>query len=134
MAAQGFSASTVLVVEDDPDCREVVVRILEDAGYLVRAVSTSFECLNLVSAGDAFDLVICDIMMPGSAPHGFALGRMLRTRHAQQKLLYISGYIDSLPSSELSTANAPVLTKPVQASDLLDAVRRVLDGEAFDIS
>ena len=133
MAVQD-SASTVLVVEDDPDCREVVVRILEDAGYVVTAVSTSLECLNLVSEGEAFDLFVCDIMMPESVPHGFALGKMLRTRHAEQKLLYLSGYIDSLPSSELSTANAPVLTKPVHASDLLDAVRRVLDGEAFDIS
>jgi CheY-like chemotaxis protein len=53
MAAQGFSASTVLVVEDDPDCREVVVRILEEAGYLVRAASTSFECLNLLSKGES---------------------------------------------------------------------------------
>jgi CheY-like chemotaxis protein len=133
MAAPKGSASTVLVVEDDPDCREVVVRILEDAGYLVRAVPTSLECLNLLSEGETFDLVISDVIMPKSVPHGFALGRMLRTRHPGQKLLYLSGYVDALPSSELSTADAPVLAKPVPASELLDTVRRVLDGETYDI-
>lgn len=133
MAAQG-SASTVLVVEDDAVCRELVVRILEDAGYLVRAVRTSFDCLNLLGGGEAFDLVVSDVVMPKSVPHGFALGRMLRTRHPGQKLLYLTGYIDTLPSSELSTVDAPVLVKPVPVPELLDAVRRVLDGEAFDIS
>ncbi len=133
MATQG-SASTVLVVEDDAVCRELVVRILDDAGYLVRAVRTSFECLELLSKGEAFDLIVSDVVMPKSVPHGFALGRMLRTRHPEQKLLYLTGYIDTLPSSELSTVNAPVLAKPVPVPELLNAVRRVLDGEAFDIS
>ena len=133
MAIQGL-ASTVLVVDDDPDCREVVVRILEDAGYVVRAVCNSFECLNLLSNGEAFDLVVSDVVMPKSVPHGFALGRMLRTRHPEQKLLYLSGYVDALPSSELSTVDAPVLAKPVPAPELVDTVRRVLEGETFDIS
>jgi CheY-like chemotaxis protein len=109
-----------------------VVRILADAGYLATAVCTSFECLNLLSRGAEFDLIVSDIVMPESVPHGFALGRMLRTRHPRQKLLYLSGHIDSYPSSELSTVSAPLLAKPVPASELLDTVRRVLEGEAFD--
>lgn len=124
-------ASTVLVVEDDPFSRDVLVLILEDAGYVVTAVCTSFECLNLLSKGEVFDLVVCDIVMPKSVPHGFALGRMLRTRHPKQKLLYLSGYVDSLPESELGTLNAPMLGKPVRAWELVETVRRVLGGEAL---
>jgi hypothetical protein len=54
---------------------------------------------------------------------------MVRARNPQQKLLYVSGYGDALPSIELSTANAPVLRKPVYPSELLDAVQEVMAGE-----
>jgi CheY-like chemotaxis protein len=112
MAAQGFSASTVLVVEDHPDCREAVVRILEDAGYLVTAVCTSFECLNLLSKGAEFDLIVSDIVMPESVPHGLALDRMPRTRHPRQKLLYLSGTLILSPQVSLAPSTRPCSPSP----------------------
>jgi CheY-like chemotaxis protein len=118
--------SSILVVDDDPQTRDVMVKILEDQGHLVTAAETSFVCLDLLSKGATFHLIIIDIVMPPSTPHGFALGRMIRVSNRQQKLLYISGQVEMLPSRELSGANAPVLPKPIHAAELQDAVRRVL--------
>jgi CheY-like chemotaxis protein len=122
--------STILVVDDDPLTRETLVGILEDDGYVPTAVATSLDCLKILDTGASFDLIVIDLVMPPGTPHGFALGRMIRVHNRFQKLLYISGYIDALPSSELSDANAPILAKPVHASELQAAVTRILNEMA----
>jgi CheY-like chemotaxis protein len=129
---QAPDRTSILVVDDDPLVRDALAGMLVDGGYSVTAIANSFECLNLLSDGHAFDLLILDVVMPPSTPHGFALGRMVRTRNRQQKLLYVSGYGDALPSNELATVNAPILRKPMDASALLDAVRQVLAGQDLE--
>jgi CheY-like chemotaxis protein len=129
---QARDRTSILVVDDDPLVRDALAGVLVNGGYRVTAIATSFECLNLLSDGHAFDLLILDIAMPPVTPHGFALGRMVRTRNRQQKLLYVSGYGDALPRNELATANAPILRKPMHASELLDAVQQVLAGQDLE--
>ena len=101
-----------------------------DDGHAVATTATSFECLNLLGAGATFDLIIIDIVMPPATPHGLALGRMIRAKNHQQKLLYLRGQTQVIPKDELRDANAPVLTKPIRAAQLWDAVRHALAGNA----
>ena len=116
--------SSILVVDDDAETRDVVARILADDGHAVATAATSFECLDLLEAGAAFDLIIINIVMPPGTPHGLALGRMIRVKNRQQKVLYLTGQIQVIPKEELK--DAKVLTKPIHAADLRDEVRRAL--------
>ena len=54
---------TILVVEDDPDAREVLVRIVENLGYKVVSFGSGAETIAGIK-GVHLDLALLDIMMP----------------------------------------------------------------------
>jgi CheY-like chemotaxis protein len=69
---------SVLVVDDDADGREIIVRAVADAGASVTAVASSAEALAaLREESSRFDVVVSDIGMPGE--DGYFLLRELRT-------------------------------------------------------
>lgn len=74
--AAGGDGRRILVVEDSPFFRNLVVPALGAAGYVVTAVADAEEALRLRDAGAAFDAVVSDITMPGM--DGCALARTLR--------------------------------------------------------
>lgn len=115
---------SILVVDDDSLVRGLLVRILDEDGYSVTGVATTMECLVLLDRGAEFDLLIIDVMMPPSMPHGLALGRMVKLRNPRQQLLYVTGALEALPRGELE--NAEVLTKPVRVPEFLGVVRRLV--------
>jgi CheY-like chemotaxis protein len=126
MPAKGNPSATILIVDDDPSVRDMLLHAFAVHGYQATAVSTSMDCLRLLDAGTVFDLLIIDVVMPEGTPHGFCLGRMARYRKPSQRLLYMSGALDVIPEDELKAAEAPVLAKPVRIAELLDTVQRVL--------
>ena len=54
----------ILVVDDEPDIREIVSILLEKNGYETRLAQNGSEAVQLVRQEGPFDLVIMDIMMP----------------------------------------------------------------------
>lgn len=114
---------TIVIVDDDPFTREELGRALQRDGYSITQAATSMDCLRLLHEGAAFDLLITKVSMP--PPQGFALGRMAKHRNPNQKVLYISDVLDSLPENERDAANGPILAEPVHIAELLDTVRRV---------
>jgi two-component system, OmpR family, response regulator MprA len=54
---------TVLVVEDEPAIREVVVDLLQDEGYAVRQASDGLQAIDELEVDDV-DLVLSDVRMP----------------------------------------------------------------------
>ncbi|MDI1475252.1 ATP-binding protein [Polyangium sp. y55x31] len=71
-----LSGARVLVVDDEPDTRDVVQRILEEHGAEVVAAASAEEALGLVEAR-SIDVLVSDLGMPGM--DGFALIRELRS-------------------------------------------------------
>jgi CheY-like chemotaxis protein len=70
MSAIGNPPATILIVDDDPSVRDVLVAAFAAQGFQATAVSTSMECLELLDAGADFDLMVIDVLMPPSTPHG----------------------------------------------------------------
>ena len=66
----------VLIVEDDPDAREIIVRSVTDVGATVTAVASAAEALTMLRDGTETDVVVTDIGMPGD--DGYAFLRELR--------------------------------------------------------
>jgi CheY-like chemotaxis protein len=66
----------ILIVEDDPDAREIMVRSVTDVGASVTAVSSAAEALALLRQGSGTDVVVTDIGMPGE--DGYTFLRELR--------------------------------------------------------
>ena len=74
-----MTANRVLVVEDDPALRILMLRTLRENGYEATGVGDGVEMGRSLEAG-AFDLVVLDIMLPGG--NGLDLCRALRARSA----------------------------------------------------
>ena len=115
-------AETILVVEDEKYIRQVLEHVLTERGYTVLGAGEPREALELV--GDAhIDLVISDVLMPGMS--GPELGRAIRERSPDTKLLFISGYTDGELGDELGRG-VSFLQKPFRSEEISALVRDLL--------
>jgi CheY-like chemotaxis protein len=115
----------ILLVEDDAAACAAYSQGLREAGYEV-SVATEFRlALEILEADRPLDLLLVDIVMPGSV-NGLALSRMARMRRRDLKVIYLTGY--SIPGAE-QEALGPILLKPVEAPRLVSEIERALAGE-----
>ena len=71
-------------------------------------------------------MVTLDIVMPKM--NGSALARELRDKHAELRVIYMSGYVgDVLDSHELLESGTAMLQKPFSGKEMIATVRRLLD-------
>ncbi|WP_170303682.1 hybrid sensor histidine kinase/response regulator [Reyranella soli] len=115
----------VLLVEDNPDVAEVARLLLEELGYdVVHAahVAAAREAL----ARGSIDVVLTDIVMPGSA-NGLDLAREVRQRGSLAVVL-ATGYSDQAQAA--ANEGFTILRKPYSMSGLHDALREALGGVA----
>jgi DNA-binding response OmpR family regulator len=82
---------SVLVVDDDSAIRHMITRILERSGYTSSEAPDPPTALHLADQRE-FDLVMCDVNMPGGS--GLGLVRDLRERHPDIAVLMVSGMDD----------------------------------------
>jgi PAS domain S-box-containing protein len=122
-------AESVLVVEDEPSVRALLVRHLERAGYLVREAENAPAAIERWHdyAGN-IDLLLTDMVMPGGLT-GRDLAERLRREKPGLRVIYMSGYSVDLAAAGLpAEPNAAFLSKPFTSTDLVQTVRRALDS------
>ncbi|HVF26946.1 MAG TPA: ATP-binding protein [Pyrinomonadaceae bacterium] len=109
-------ARRVLVVEDEPVVREVLVEILAELNQDVVAVASAAEAFDIVAAAP-FDLLITDLAMPDM--DGLTLATEVRKRAPGMMIMLATGYGQIVPG------NAPkpglvdiIINKPFQVSDI----------------
>jgi CheY-like chemotaxis protein len=114
----------VLVVDDDPDARELMRRALDSAGHEVIEASGGAEALILIDSR-APRLIVLDLMMP--EVDGFDVLEHLRSRHRLQQIPVIVVTAKSLTPEErlfLQGATRRVIEKTgFNRDELLEAVR-----------
>ena len=119
-------SSRVLIVEDEPDIRELVVHHLKREGYQVSAAASGEEALRQVQAAPP-DLVLLDLMMP--AMDGLEVCRRLRQDPATASLPIVmltakGDEVDRVLGLELGADD--YVAKPFSPKELLARVRAVL--------
>lgn len=112
----------ILVVDDDEAVCAAYSRVLGRVGYRVSAARDFRLALEILEADQPLDLLMVDIVMPGSV-NGLALSRMARMRRRDLKIIYVTGY--SIPGAERE-ALGPILMKPVDDTLLVAEIERVL--------
>jgi PAS domain S-box-containing protein len=118
--SSALCTGTVLLVEDNPDVAIASRGLLEQLGYSVRWASDAEGALREMDA-DGIDLVLSDIVMPGSMD-GLALARALKRKHPRLPILLASGYSDATQNAK---AEFPILRKPYQIHELNEALARL---------
>jgi len=117
----GRVRSRILVVDDEPQIREVVARALEAAGYRIDSAPDGATGLSLALSGE-YQLVILDVVMP--AKDGRQVLRQLRRLRPDQRVLVLSCLSDVTAKVDLLDAGAKDYpTKPCSLDELLARVR-----------
>lgn len=114
---------TILLVDDDPELRDVVGAILMEPGYTVLSASNGYDAVRIL-AERWVDLVITDIKLPGL--NGFDLARQAKVMRPRLHVIYISGQVLALDRG--GPTYGLLLLKPVRAADLLDMVECEMAG------
>ncbi len=119
---------TVLLVEDDPEVRELLGRTLERYGYRLLSAATGSDGLAWVRNTEVpIDLLITDAVLPGVS--GPTLAREAATLRPGIRVLFVSGYTDdAMLRLGLLNNNEAFLQKPFGSAALLSKVRQMLDG------
>ena len=120
--SQGRSES-ILVVEDDPKVRRMVVATLRELGYATLEADCGAAGIELLtSRGDSIDLLFTDVVMPGGMS-GLELAREARARIPDLRVLLTSGFSEQQAAGG---SGFPLLTKPYRKVQLAQALRRAL--------
>jgi len=114
---------TILVVDDEPTLREVVVRYLEREGYRALEAGDGDEAEALVSS-DAPSLVILDLMLPGT--DGLEVCRRIRARSALPVIMLTARGEEADRIVGLELGADDYVTKPFSPRELVARVRTVL--------
>ena len=124
--AASRGSETVLLVEDDDAVRQFALVALERAGYRVLQASNPKEAMQLAAdSADPIDLLLSDVIMPES--EGPLLFDRLKPRHANLRMLYMSGYADdAVLKRGMMVEGMPFLQKPFTPAELTRKVREAL--------
>jgi two-component system, cell cycle sensor histidine kinase and response regulator CckA len=114
----------VLVAEDEPAVRRLIVETLRRAGLEVVASRNGAEALELLVAGPLPDLVLTDVRMPRMS--GPELARAATARWPDLRLLFVSGHTGAETSDEVTALGGRLLGKPFTSEGLLTAVAEAL--------
>jgi NO-binding membrane sensor protein with MHYT domain/signal transduction histidine kinase/CheY-like chemotaxis protein len=118
------NGETVLVVEDDPDMRRVVVRQLTSLNYCVLEADVAAVSLGIL-AEKPVDLVFSDVVMPGGID-GFEFVERVRKQWPSIKVLLSSGFPGGQTNQRIDHF-VPYLSKPYDTEQLARAVRAALN-------
>jgi len=119
---------TILVVEDEDDVRDITVRMLKKQGYKVLSAKEGNQALDVSdNYKGKIDLLVTDVIMP--IMNGKALAEKLSSRRESIKVLFLSGYTDSMISHQgVLNENTLFLAKPFTLETLSHKIRNIFDN------
>jgi signal transduction histidine kinase/CheY-like chemotaxis protein len=116
---------TVLVVDDQPQVRAAVGKLLSRLGYQVLVATNGEEGLSIILGSGRIDLVLTDIVMPQM--RGTELADHVEAVRPGLPLVFMTGYADSEKGIEFTPA-MHVLIKPLELGSLARALRGAIDS------
>jgi len=127
-------SETILLVEDDPGVRELVIAMLSSQGYTVLVADHLSEVESVCEKHSGnIHLLLSDMVLPKTS--GREIAKRVGTLRPGVKILFMSGYTDDalIRGNGLDSSSA-FLQKPFSKTALALKVREVLDSDGFRAS
>lgn len=125
-AAAAPAPARVLVVDDEDDVRNLVCRVLADAGFATDAASGGAQALEKIDAGPP-DLLVLDLMMP--EVDGWTVLARLQDRPGRPPTVVLTAAGEtSAFTRAVASGAAAYVAKPFRFADLVGTCRRVLES------
>lgn len=116
----------VLVVEDEPDVRDIAVAFLRSLGYSTRVAATPEEALEVLRDAADVELLFSDVVL-GSGMTGVDLAHEAQRLRPGLRVLLTSGYEHPLLSGDNQADRFDLLRKPYSREAFAAAIRKTLD-------
>jgi CheY-like chemotaxis protein len=129
LAPRRQPSTSILLVEDNDNLRNLLQRTFEGVGFFVLSASDGAEALRLCQQHvGTINLTVSDIVLPGL--NGLQLSEQIRAARPEMKFLFITGFAEEFPElSELIKHGGNILEKPFLPSDLVRKVEEMLNQE-----
>ena len=125
-ASNNGKGARVLVVEDEPTVARLIADVLEDEGMYVEVLQDGREALDR-AARQSFDLVICDMKMPGLDGQHFYKSLERSGNSLRERFLFVTGDVIAAQTREFLERNhLPHVAKPFRVEELTEKVHGVL--------
>ena len=116
----------LLIVEDDPEMRDLLRKVLEKDGYQVSVAADGHEAIPLLSRGH-FNLVVTDMLMPHDG--GLELLEFIRKTQPMLPVIIITAFGDwQSYSRALELGAVAFISKPLKMAELASAIQAALAG------
>jgi CheY-like chemotaxis protein len=121
------TGETVLVVEDEPVVRAVILEMLADQGYLTLEAVDGPSGLKILRDQKRIDLLVTDVGLPGM--NGRQLADQARETRPDLKVLFITGYAESVAMADgFLQPGMEMITKPFDLDHLSRRIRAMVSG------
>lgn len=118
---------TVLIVDDNPDVREIGISMLKALNCHVIHAENAQQALELLEKHDRIDVLFTDVIMPGGMS-GVALAAEAQKRWPHLRILFCSGYADSAAvNGRIITPDTVFIGKPYSMAELSKKLQQVLE-------
>jgi DNA-binding NtrC family response regulator len=119
------SRPIVLIVDDDDQVLDVAAIVLASLGYQVIPATNGEAALEIIKYYRAIDLLMTDIVMPGTID-GWELARRAKRMRPELSVVYTTGFADGALPDKSNPGYGPLLPKPWRADQLVSLVNRAL--------
>ena len=124
------AGESVMVVEDDPAVRMLVLDVLDELGYRAHAASEASAALALLETGLKIDLLVTDVGLPGL--NGRQLAEIARQQRPQLKVLFMTGYAEKAAERHGFLAEGmDMISKPFSMEVLASKIRDMISQGEF---
>jgi PAS domain S-box-containing protein len=126
-APRAEAGETVLVVEDEPVIRNLIVEVLQDLGYHALEASDGPAGLKVLQSRQRIDLLVTDVGLPGI--NGRQLADAARDTRPGLKVLFITGYAENATlANGFLDPGMEMITKPFAVEALATRIRTMIQG------
>ena len=127
-AAQTGQGETILVIDDEPSIRMLIVEALGELGYRCAEAADGPSGLEILKTSLHIDLLITDVGLPGGL-NGRQVAEAAREFKPGLKVLFITGYAENAVLNHGHIAyGTEVMTKPFSLNDLSARIERMLNS------
>lgn len=121
------AGETVLVIEDDPSVRLLVLQVLEELGYRTIETESGRDAAPILQSSRPIDLMISDVGLPGL--NGRQLAEIARETRPSLPILFITGYAEqAADQAAFLEPGMEIITKPFAIDQLAKRIDAILRG------
>ena len=121
--------ATVLVVDDEPELRLLLVEMVRELGYKVLEAEDSNSAMKLLESTDKLNLLVTDIGLPNGM-NGRQLAEAARGQRPELQILFITGYAqNAIANNDVLASGMEIMTKPFSMANFASKVRSMVEQD-----